>query len=115
MKLIFAIIQPPKLKPVQEALEKIGVQRMTVADAMGYGRQRGQTVLYRGNEYKTNFLRKVCLEIAVNDDFIEPAINAISGLARTGPTGQIGDGKVLVLPVEEVIDIAEGQRGPSAV
>lgn len=115
MKLLLAIIQPPKLNAVKEALAKVGVTRMTVCDAQGYGRQLGRTELYRGNEYKTSLLRKVALEITLNDDFVDRAIEIISNVARTGPEGTIGDGKIFVLPVEDVIQISEPLRGPSAV
>src|SRR5215213_5628690 len=101
MKLVLAIIQPTKLKAVQEALAQVGVERMTVCDAQGYGRQRGQTAIYRGVEYKTNLLRKIELEIVVNDDFLERTVSCIESIARTGPDGNIGDGKVFVLPVLE--------------
>ncbi len=115
MKLIVAIIQPTKLHAVREALDKIGVMRMTVCDAQGYGRQRGQTEFYRGNEYRTNLLRKVALEITVNEDFVERTLETITNVARTGPEGTIGDGKIFVLPTAEAIDIAGGRRGPEAV
>lgn len=115
MKFLIAIIQPPKLTAVRDALTKIGVERMTVCDAQGYGRQRGRTELYRGHEYKTNLLRKVALEIAVNDDFLERAVDTITSVARTGPDGNIGDGKIFVLPAEDVIQIGEDVRGPEAV
>lgn len=115
MRLILALIQPTKLKAVQEALAKIGVERMTVCDAQGYGRQRGQAATYRGAEYKTNLLRKVALEIAVNEDFLEPTLETIAQVARTGAEGNIGDGKVFVLPIEEVIRLSDTVRGPEAV
>jgi nitrogen regulatory protein P-II 1 len=115
VKLIIAIIQPPKLRPVQEALAKIEVERMTVCDAQGYGRQRGQTAIYRGVEYKTYLLRKVALEIVVNDDFLDRTLEAIEAVARTGAEGNIGDGKVFVLPVEETYQIGGDVRGPEAV
>lgn len=115
MKLVVAVIQPTKLHAVREALDNIGVTRMTVCDAQGYGRQRGQTEYYRGNEYRTNLLRKVALEITVNDDFLERTLETITSVARTGPEGTIGDGKIFVLPTEEAIDIAGGRRGPEAV
>lgn len=115
MKLVVAVIQPTKLRVVQEALAKLEVQRMTVLDAQGYARQRGQTLTYRGSEYETELLRKVVLEIVVNDDFLERTLEAIQRLGRTGSEGVIGDGKLFVLPVDEVIDIAEGHRGPGAV
>ena len=115
MRLVIAIIQPPKLNAVREALAKVGVERMTVCDAQGYGRQRGQTAVYRGHEYKTNLLRKVTLEIVVNDDFLDRTIQTITQVARTGPEGSIGDGKVFVLPLDEVVSIADTSRGPAAV
>ena len=115
MKLVVAIIQPLKLRPLQEALSRIGVERMTVCDAQGYGRQRGQTAMYRGNEYKTNLLRKVTLEIVVNDDFLDRTLATIESVGRTGPEGNIGDGKVFVLPVEQVYQISGGTTGPEAV
>lgn len=115
MKLVLAIIQPTKLKPVQAALAKIGVERMTVCDAQGYARQRGRTELYRGVEYKTQLLRKVALEIVVNDDFLDRTIETLESVARTGPEGSIGDGKILVLPVDEAIQIGGATRGKEAV
>jgi nitrogen regulatory protein PII len=115
MRLVIAIIQPTRLSAVREALAQIGVTRMTVCDAQGYARQRGQSEMYRGVEYKTNLLRKVALEIAVNDDFLERTLDTLSSFARTGVEGQIGDGKILVLPMEEVIEISPHTRGPEAV
>lgn len=115
MHLLIAIIQPTKLTAVREALEKIGVTRMTVCDAQGYGRQRGQTEYYRGNEYKTNLLRKIALEIVVNEDFLQPAIDTLSSVARTGPEGSFGDGKIFVMPLEQAIDMGGDSRGPQAV
>ena len=115
MKLVLAIIQPTKLSAVQDALTKIGVERMTVCDAQGYARQRGRTEMYRGHEYKTNLLRKVTLEIAVNDDFLERTIEVLSEFARTAPEGSIGDGKIFVLPMDEAIRIGATTRGPEAV
>lgn len=115
MKLLLAIIQPTKLKAVQESLARIGVQRMTVCDAQGYARQRGQTPMYRGVEYKSRLLRKVALEIAVNDDFFEKTLDIIQHVARTGPGGEIGDGKVFVLPLDEVWQLGGHERGPEAV
>ena len=115
MRMLFAIIQPTKLSAVREALAKIGVTRMTVCDAQGYGRQRGQTAYYRGNEYKTNLLRKVALEIVVNEDFLDRTIETVLGVARTGPEGSIGDGKIFVLPLEAATDIGSKAHGPEAV
>ena len=115
MKLVVAIIQPTKLQVVQEALRKLEVHRMTVFDAQGYARQKGQTVVYRGAEYTSGLLRKVVLEIVVNDDFLERTLEAIQRFGRTGSEGAIGDGKLFVMPVDEVIDIGGGHRGPGAV
>lgn len=115
MKLVIAVIQPTKLGAVREALEKIEVARMTVCDAQGYGRQRGQTEMYRGHEYSTNLLRKVVLEVVVNDDFLERTIETIAHVARTGPEGTIGDGKIFVVAADEAIQIDDGRRGPGAV
>jgi len=115
MKMVIAVIQPTKLSAVREALVNIGVTRMTVCDAQGFGRQRGQTEYYRGNEYQTHLLRKIALEIMVNDDFLERTIETVTSAARTGPEGTIGDGKIFVLPADEAIDIVGGKRGPEAV
>ena len=115
MRMVVAIIQPTKLSAVREALTKMGVTRMTVCDAQGYGRQRGQTETYRGNEYRTNLLRKVALEIMVNDDFLERTVETVTNVSRTGPEGSIGDGKIFIVPADEAIDIASQTRGPEAV
>lgn len=115
MRLIVAIIQPTKLAIVREQLSRIGVERMTVCDALGYGRQRGQTATYRGVEYKTDLLRKVCLEIAVNEEFLEPALEVLQQAARRGSQGEIGDGKVFVMPIVEVIDLSSPIPGPTAI
>lgn len=115
MKLIIAVIQPTKLDLVQQALKRIGVTRLTVGDAMGFARQRGQLETYRGNEYATNLLRKVELEIAVNDDFVDRTVDCLVQLCRTSTEGAIGDGKIFVLPMEEAIQISDGGRGPGAI
>lgn len=115
MKYVIAIIQPTKLEAVREALQKVGVTRMTVCDALGYGQQRGRTEMYRGYEYKTNLLRKIELQIMVNDDFLDRTIETIVNAARTGPEGTIGDGKILVLPALETIQLSESIRGSGAV
>jgi len=115
VKLVIAIIQPTKLNAVREALEKIEVKRLTVCDAQGFGRQRGQTELYRGFEYTATLLRKIALEIVVNDDFLERTIETITNVARTGSEGTIGDGKIFVLPAETAIHIGDGSQGPGAV
>ena len=115
MKLILAVIQPTKLEAVQQALSRIGVTRLSVCDATGFARQRGQLEIYRGAEYQTNLLRKVQLEIAVNDDFVGRTIECLEQVARTGTEGTIGDGKIFVLPMDEAIRVSDGQRGPGAI
>lgn len=113
MKLLLAIIQPTKLKAVRDALTHIGVERMTVCDALGYGRQLGQTASYRGIEYQAKMLRKISLEIWVNDDFVERAIETITQVSRTGSAGNIGDGKIFVLPTDNAF--SSTSHGPGAV
>jgi nitrogen regulatory protein P-II 1 len=113
--MVLAVVQPTKLHALREALVKIGVTRMTVCDAQGYARQRGRTEMYRGHEYKTNLLRKVELEILVNDDFLDRTIDTILSVARTGAEGTIGDGKIFVLPAEQVVRMSDLVRGPEGV
>lgn len=115
MKLIIAIIQPTKLDAAQEALAALGVTRLTVADAMGFARQRGHAESYRGHEYETHLLRKVELHIAVNDDFVEPTVRCLEEHSRTTKEGHIGDGKILVLPLCEAHQISDGLTGPGAI
>jgi nitrogen regulatory protein P-II 1 len=115
VKLVIAIIRPAKLTAVREALERIEVTRLTVCDAQGFGRQRGQTELYRGHEYSTTLLSKVALEIVVNDDFLQRTVETILNVARTGPEGTIGDGKIFVVPADSTIQISDGSQGPGAV
>jgi nitrogen regulatory protein P-II 1 len=115
MKLLIAVIQPIKLQAVQQALASIAVTRMTVCDAQGFARQRGQREMYRGHEYKSHLLRKIALEVMVNDDFLERTIDTIVEAARTGPEGQIGDGKIFVLPASETIQLFGEVHGPEAV
>lgn len=114
MKLIIAIIQPNKLEAVKAELTKNEIYRLTVSDVQGYGQQKGKTTIYRGHEYQINLLPKVRLEIAVNDEFVKPTVDAILKAARTGE-GQIGDGKIFILPIEEVIRIRTGERGSQAI
>jgi nitrogen regulatory protein P-II 2 len=115
MKLIIAVIQPSKLEDVKAALNEVEVVRLTIMDVQGFGRQKGQTEVYRGREISVNLLRKVQLQIAVNDAFVEPTINAIIKGGRTGEHGQIGDGKIFVLPLDDCIRIRTGERGPEAI
>ena len=115
MKLIIAVIQPSKLEDVKAALNEVEVVRLTIMDVQGFGRQKGQTEVYRGREISVNLLRKVQLQIAVNEAFVEPTINAIIKGGRTGDSGQIGDGKIFVLPLDDCIRIRTGERGPEAI
>ncbi|AZS21467.1 MULTISPECIES: P-II family nitrogen regulator [unclassified Caulobacter] len=112
MKKIEAIIKPFKLDEVKEALQEMGVQGMTVLEAKGYGRQKGHTELYRGAEYVVDFLPKIKVEVVVEDSQLEPALEAITRAARTG---RIGDGKIFVSDIAEVIRIRTGESGPAAV
>ncbi|MGH7286471.1 MAG: P-II family nitrogen regulator [Myxococcota bacterium] len=112
MRKIEAVIKPFKLDEVKEALHGIGIQGMTVTEVRGFGRQKGHTELYRGAEYVVDFLPKIKLEIAVTDDMVDKVVEAIVSAANTG---RIGDGKIFVLPMEEVIRIRTGERGPEAV
>ena len=112
MKLVTAIIKPFKLDEVREALSAIGVQGITVTEVKGFGRQKGHTELYRGAEYVVDFLPKVKLEIIAADEKVADVVNAIEKAAKTG---RIGDGKIFVLPIEEVIRIRTGERGPDAI
>ncbi len=115
MKLIIAIIQPERLEAVKAALAEAEVFRLTVMDVQGFGRQRGQTEVYRGHEFTVNLVRKVQLMIAVNDNFLEPTIDAVVRGGRTGESGEIGDGKIFVLPLEDCIRIRTGERGGEAI
>lgn len=112
MKKIEAIIKPFKLDEVKEALQDIGIQGLSVIEVKGFGRQKGHTELYRGAEYVVDFLPKVKVEVVVVDDMVEPAIEAIIAAARTD---KIGDGKIFVSPVEQVIRIRTGETGEDAV
>ena len=112
---LFAIIQPHRLEAVKQALADVEVFRLTVMDVQGFGRQRGQTEMYRGHEYKAVLLRKIALEIVVNDDFLDRTVETIINTARTGVEGTIGDGKIFVLPADHAIQINDGARGPGAV
>ena len=112
VKKIEAIIKPFKLDEVKEALQEVGLQGITVLEAKGFGRQKGHTELYRGAEYVIDFLPKVKIEVVLNDDQVEPAIEAIRKAAETG---KIGDGKIFVSPIEQAIRIRTGETGPDAV
>ena len=112
MKMVTAIVKPFKLDEVREALSGIGVQGITVTEIKGFGRQKGHTELYRGAEYVVDFLPKVKVEVALADDLVERAIEAIENAARTG---KIGDGKIFVTAVERVVRIRTGEEDESAV
>lgn len=115
MKLIIAIIQPHRLESVKAALTDVEVFRLTVMDCQGFGRQKGHVEVYRGHEFSVNLVRKVQLQIAVNEEFVEPTIEAIVRGSRSGDKGEIGDGKIFVLPLEDCIRIRTGERGSEAI
>ncbi len=112
MKKIEAVIKPFKLDEVREALSEIGISGLTVTEVKGFGRQKGHTELYRGAEYVVDFLPKIKIEIVVNEEQVDPAIDAIIKAARTG---KIGDGKIFVTPVEQVVRIRTGETNEAAI
>jgi nitrogen regulatory protein P-II 1 len=117
MKLIVAMIQPHRLEAVKRALNDAEVYRLTVQNVQGYGRQKGHTEYFRGQEITVNLLPKIQLTIAVNDNQVERVVEAIVKGGRSGPNGagKIGDGKILVMPLEDVVRISDGTHGPDAV
>jgi nitrogen regulatory protein P-II 1 len=115
VKLIFAIIQPDRLEAVKSSLAEVEVFRLTVMDVQGFGRQKGHSEFFRGHEVSINLVRKVQLMIAVNDEFLEPTIQAITDAGRTGEDGQVGDGKIFVMPMDECVRIRTGERGNEAI
>lgn len=112
MKLVTAVIKPFKLEDVKNALGEIGVQGMTVSEASGYGRQHGHTEVYRGAEYTVDLVPKVRIEVLVDDSDLDAVLDAIIGGAQTG---RIGDGKVWVVPVEQIVRVRTGERGSTAI
>ena len=112
MKLVTAIIKPFKLDEVREALTSLGIQGLTVSEVKGFGRQKGQTEIYRGAEYAVSFLPKIKIEVAVSADLVASAIEAIANAARTG---QIGDGKIFVMPLEKAVRIRTGETDTDAL
>ena len=112
MKVIVAVVKPFKLDDVKEALEGLGIQGMTVTDARGFGRQKGHTEVYRGAEYQVDFVPKTRIEVAANDEQVDEIVKAIVTAARTE---SIGDGKVWVMPAEDVIRIRTGEKGSDAI
>ena len=112
MKIVMAVIKPFKLDEVRDALTAVGVHGLTVTEVKGYGRQKGHTEIYRGTEYAVNFLPKVKIEVAVDSGQVEKVVEAITGAAKTG---QIGDGKIFVTPVEQAVRIRTGESGADAL
>ncbi len=112
MKLVVAVVKPHKLDEVKEALRDIGVSGLTTTDVEGFGRQRGHTEVYRGAEYQVDFVPKVKVEILVADDQTQGVVDAITKAARTG---KIGDGKIWVMPAEQIVRIRTGEMGPDAL
>jgi len=112
MKKIEAIIRPHLLESVKDALQTLGVQGMTISEVKGFGRQKGHTEVYRGSEYKVEFVPKVKIEVVVDDDILDEAVEAIIKTARTG---KFGDGKIFVVPIEEAVRIRTGEHGVNAV
>jgi nitrogen regulatory protein PII len=112
MKLVTAIIKPFKLEEVKDALAEVGIEGMTVTEVKGFGRQKGHTEIYRGSEYTVDFLPKVKLELALPDELVDRAIETITKAAHTG---KIGDGKIFVQTLTDVIRIRTGERGPEAI
>jgi nitrogen regulatory protein P-II 1 len=112
MKKVEAIIKPFKLEEVKVALNSLGIQGMTVSEVKGFGRQKGHTELYRGAEYIVDFLPKVKIEVVVKDEILDTVLDAVSNAAKTG---RIGDGKIFVLPVEDVVRIRTGETGEEAI
>ena len=112
MRVVVAVVKPFKLDEVKEALTDIGIQGLTASDARGFGRQRGHTEVYRGAEYQVDFIPKIRIEVVVDDDQVDGVVKAIVAAAKTD---SIGDGKVWVLPAEQVVRIRTGERGPDAL
>lgn len=112
MKLLIAIVKPFKVAEISDALDRAGVRRMSISEVKGYGRQRGHQELYKGTEYHVDFVPKARIEIALNDDEVDSAINAIE---TAGRTDTVGDGKIFVVPLEHAVRIRTGERGPDAL
>lgn len=113
MKLIIAVIQPTKLRALKQALTQIGVKRITICDAQEFARHVGREPVFRGMEYRTNILRKLTLEIAVNDDFLDKTVQTIESVAHTG--GNDGDGKIFVMPIDQAVSYHPETRGQGAI
>lgn len=115
MKLVEAIIKPHKLEDVKERLRQVGVQGMTISEVKGFGRTGGKTEIYRGSAYLVEFVPKVRIQVAARDEIVKDVIEAIVGIAKTPPDGAIGDGKIFVFALDEVIRIRTGETGEDAV
>jgi nitrogen regulatory protein PII len=115
VKLIIAIVQPNRLEAIKEALTEVEVFRLTVLDCLGFGRQKGRRNSSRTQDPSVHLLRKLQLQIAVNDEFVEPTVQAILKGAKATDSGEIGDGKIFVLPMEDCVRIRTGERGPEAI
>jgi len=112
MRLVVAVLKPFKLDEVKEALQKLGVQGMTITEAQGFGRQRGHTEVYRGAEYEVDFVPKIRMEVLAPEDMVETVVDTI---VKSASTGKIGDGKVWVVPVDAVVRVRTGERGVDAL
>ena len=115
MKLIIALIQPHRLEAVKQELTAGDISRLTVLDASGYGRQKGQMSYFRGQGVESNLISKIEIQVAVNDEFVKPAVDAIVRGAREEEGGQLGDGKIFVVPLDNVIRISDGSEGSQAI
>lgn len=115
MKLIIAIIQPDKLEAVKEELKKRDIRRLTVIEVQGFGEQMGHKEVYRGQEFPVQLTKKLQLEIACNEEFVDPTVETICKAARTDPDGAIGDGKIFILDLNEAVKIRTGEKGSNAI
>ena len=115
MKLIIALIQPHRLEAVKRELQQRDIHRLTVMDASGYGRQKGQMKFFRGQELDSTLINKIEIQVAVNEEFVEKTVEGIMAGARTEEGGAVGDGKIFVTPLDEVIRISDGTRGSEAI
>lgn len=115
MKIIEAIINPSRLEAVKDALSEVGIDRLTVSDVQGFGRQKGHTEIYRGQEYTVDLLNKTKIEVAVSDNDIERVVSAIVSSAKAAKEGKIGDGKIFILPLNEVVRVRTGETGENAL
>ena len=115
MKMIVAVVQPTRIEPLKEALANLGVQGLTVSSVQGAGRQKGHTETYRGHEYEVSLIPKVKVEVAVDDELAGAVVDAMTTAARSGGEGKIGDGKIFVSPLEEVVRIRTGESGVAAL